>query len=198
MFNIDGSENPIKLAQEWLQEARKTEINDPNAMALSTASSDGIPDVRMVLCKDISDEGFQFFTNLNSAKGQQLKNNANVALCFHWKSLERQIRVRGSVKQVSDDIADAYFNTRHPQSRRGAIASLQSQPLDSRQSLIDAVEAVKKEYPDDHNIPRPEHWSGFNVAPHEIEFWQAGDNRLHDRFLFKKIDNRWVMNRLYP
>jgi len=198
MFDLENNIDPIQLSQKWLKDAAKTEVNDANAMALGTSSLDGMPDVRIVLCKDISETGFRFFTNLNSTKGQQLASNPNVALCFHWKTLERQIRVRGTIEQVSDDIADAYFETRHPVSRRGAIASNQSHPLDSREALINAVEAVKQQYPDDNNIPRPHNWSGFNVTPHEIEFWSAGDNRLHDRILFKKTDDQWASQRLYP
>ncbi len=198
MLELKNIGDPIASAQKWLVEASKTEPNDPNAVALATSTADGTPDVRMVLCKDISETGFRFFTNLNSAKAQQLLSNPRAALCFHWKSLERQIRVRGYVERVSDNIADEYFNTRHPQSRRGAIASQQSSPLDSRETLTKALEAVEAHYPDDGNIPRPDHWSGFTLIPREIEFWQAGDNRLHDRILFKSDGDTWISQRLYP
>jgi pyridoxamine 5'-phosphate oxidase len=167
-------------------------------MALATVDSDGMPDVRMVLLKGFDKTGFVFYTNLGSNKAKQLAANPNAALCFHWKSLRRQVRIRGTVTSVSDADADAYFASRARLSRIGAWASRQSQPLESRFALEKAVATVTARYPAGA-IPRPDHWSGFCLEPMSIEFWQDGAFRLHDRFICKKSDGEnWSPTRLYP
>ncbi|KAA5804557.1 pyridoxamine 5'-phosphate oxidase [Alkalicaulis satelles] len=191
--------DPFALFGEWLAEARKREPNDPNAMALATADAGGMPDVRMVLLKDVDARGFVFYTNTESAKGEQLAGNARAALCFHWKSLRRQVRVRGAVSPVSAEEADAYFDSRARDSRIGAWASAQSRPLESRFALEKAVAAHTAKY---HigPIPRPPHWSGYRIAPVRIEFWRDRAFRLHDRMVFERDreDTPWRVLRLYP
>ena len=191
--------DPIATATNWLAEATKTEPNDANAMALATVDTDGMHNVRMVLLKDISARGFVFYTNFNSAKGQEILDAGKAALCLHWKSSGRQIRVRGDVEQVTTEEADSYFKSRHPVSRLGAIASQQSQPLQDRASLVEAVAALEKQYGQD-DIPRPPHWSGFRILPTEIEVWENGDYRIHNRIRFTRasLDGPWRGQRLYP
>lgn len=198
MFEVFENTDPMTLFSEWLGDAISKEVNDPDAAALATVSRGGQPNVRMVLVRQADAKGFVFFTNSQSCKGIELAENRKAALCFHWKSLARQIRVRGSVEIVSDDISDSYFNSRHPVSRRGAIASKQSQPLANRATLETDVANITATYPDDEAIPRPDHWHGYRLIPQEIEFWQQGDNRLHDRFLFTCMSNGWSVKRLYP
>jgi pyridoxamine 5'-phosphate oxidase len=192
-------EDPFALFDEWLKEAEKTEPNDPNAMSAATVDETGMPDVRAVLLKGHDHRGFVFYTNFESAKGRQLLGQPKAALLFHWKSQRRQVRVRGPVSRVSDAEADAYFNTRHPQSRLGACASDQSRPLDSRATLEAKVAAMAERYKDGV-IPRPPHWSGFRVTPLAIEFWQDGAYRLHDRVCFERNAEGapWRRQRLYP
>ncbi len=195
--NLDGVD-PFDLFQDWLAKADGAEVNDHNAMALATVDSDGMPDVRMVLLKGFDKTGFVFYTNLGSNKARQLENNRNAALCFHWKSLRRQVRIRGSVTPVSDADADAYFASRARLSRIGAWASRQSQPLESRFALEKAVAAITARYPVGA-IPRPDHWSGFQLAPVSMEFWQEGAFRMHDRFIFRQqAGETWSATRLYP
>lgn len=190
--------NPLDLFQEWLSKAADSEVNDPTAMALATVDNDGLPDVRMVLLKGFDTTGFVFYTNLGSNKANQLAANPKAALCFHWKSLKRQVRIRGPVSAVSDTEADSYFESRPRLSRIGAWASRQSQPLESRFALEKAVAAVTARYPAG-TIPRPDHWSGFRLAPASFEFWQEGAFRLHDRFVCKPAgDGTWSSTRLYP
>jgi pyridoxamine 5'-phosphate oxidase len=189
--------DPIVLFTQWLGEATATEINDANGVALATVDQDGMPDVRMVLLKGFDERGFVFYTNYESAKGQQLLGSMKAALLFHWKSRRRQVRVRGPVEVVTDAEADAYFASRHRQSRLGAIASAQSRPLESRKSLEDAVLKLAERY-GDGDIPRPKHWSGFRIMPQSIEFWQDGAFRLHDRIVFARADGGWEKTRLYP
>ena len=177
-------ENPIELFGEWFKEAKKTEINDPNALALATVDKTGIPSVRMVLLKNYSDAGFVFYTNLNSKKSVDIKSNNNGSMCFHWKSLLRQIRIVGTLKQVDDQTADEYYNSRAYDSRIGAWASKQSSVLQNRDELLDALENYKKKYNDKDNVPRPSHWSGWNLTPSTIEFWLDGDNRIHERLKY--------------
>jgi len=197
--DIFTREDPFALFEDWLAAAKKKEINDPNAMALSTADADGFPDVRMVLLKDFSETGFVFYTNTESAKGMQLAENARAALCFHWKSLRRQVRVRGVVSAVSDEEADAYFRSRARDSRIGAWASRQSRPLESRFALEKAVAGYAAKF-NIGDIPRPEHWTGFRIAPLHMEFWRDRAFRLHDRLAFDRnsLDAPWTTTRLYP
>lgn len=194
-----GEIDPMELFPLWLEEARKSEINDPNAMAVASVDETGMPDLRMVLLNAYSPQGFVFFTNLESAKGRELLAHPKAALLFHWKGLRRQVRVRGPVEPVAASEADAYFATRPAQSRIGAHASDQSRPLDSRQTLLDRVEALTERF-GETDIARPEHWSGFRIRPLQIEFWQDGAFRLHDRVLFSRpaLDAAWSRTRLYP
>ena len=192
-------DDPIKLFGEWFEEAKKNEINDPNALALSTADKSGIPSVRMVLLKGFSDNGFVFYTNFNSKKSIELKENPNASLCFHWKSLLRQIRISGKISKVSDDEADKYYNTRSYGSKIGAWASNQSSILKNRNELYKSIEEYKKKYPNENNVPRPKHWSGWNLNPTEIEFWLDGKDRIHERLCYtKKNNNEWERNLLSP
>jgi pyridoxamine 5'-phosphate oxidase len=190
--------NPISLFQDWMAEARLAELNDSNAMSLATVDSDGMPDVRIVLLKDISDAGFSFFTNLQSMKGQQLIANPRAALCLHWKSLRRQVRIRGNISRVSDAEADTYFASRAAQSRISAIASDQSRPLPDRSVFEQRIAEVSEVYGDGPDIPRPEFWGGFRLAPSEIEFWQDQAFRMHDRLRYTRDGNGWTTTRLYP
>ncbi|HSK38635.1 MAG TPA: pyridoxamine 5'-phosphate oxidase [Arenibaculum sp.] len=194
---------PYDLFRRWLGEAERSEPNDPNAVALATADAAGVPSVRMVLLKGVDERGFVFYTNLESRKGEQLRANRNAALCFHWKSLRRQVRVEGAVEQVGDDEADVYFQTRPRGSQIGAWASRQSQPLEGRWELEKRVAEYTARYAIGH-IPRPPHWSGFRVLPKRIEFWQDRPFRLHDRIVHhaeRAADGsvlRWTTERLYP
>jgi pyridoxamine 5'-phosphate oxidase len=200
-----ATSDPFALFATWMADAEKSEPNDPNAMALSTVDPDGLPNVRMVLLKGVdeagrgSDRGFVFYTNLESAKGRELLSAKKAAVCFHWKSLRRQVRVRGTVATVSDEEADAYFQTRARGSRLGAWASAQSRPLESRFALEKAVAAATARYPVGE-IPRPPHWSGLRIVPVEIEFWHDRPFRLHDRFVFRRpaAGEPWQTTRLYP
>ena len=191
--------NPIDLFGYWFNEAKKTEINDPNALSLATVGKNGIPSVRMVLLKDFNEKGFVFYTNLNSRKGNEIKSNPNASMCFHWKSLLRQVRITGEISKVSDTDADKYYNSRSYGSRIGAWASNQSSILKSRDELLKSVEEFKKKYPNENNVPRPKHWSGWNLTPYEIEFWLDGKNRIHERLRYtKKNNNDWEKNLLNP
>ena len=192
-------EDPFELFEKWYVEAKKKEINDPNALALGTASKKGIPSVRMVLLKGFNKNGFVFYTNLNSQKGNELKENPNATMCFHWKSLLRQIRISGTLKQVDDKTANNYYNTRGYESRIGAWASKQSSVLKNRDELINSLENFKKKYNDKDNVPRPNHWSGWNLKPSSIEFWLDGDNRIHERLKYSLDENNnWIKNLLSP
>ncbi|QGX98112.1 pyridoxamine 5'-phosphate oxidase [Roseovarius faecimaris] len=195
---IFSGDDPFEIAQRWLDEAGESEVNDPNAMALSTVDADGLPNVRMVLLKAIEPDGFVFYTNYGSAKGQELEANARAAIVLHWKSLRRQVRVRGSVTRVGGAQADEYFASRSLKSRLGAIASRQSQPLESRTALMADVAKVTAKY--GINPPRPAHWGGFKLSPVEIEFWADGAFRLHDRFVWRRegAENTWEITRLHP
>lgn len=197
-LNLNETIDPFALFARWLSEAEEREPNDPNAMALATVDATGLPDVRMVLLKGHDERGFAFYTNLQSTKGAEVADTRKAALCFHWKSLRRQIRVRGAVEDVSQPEADAYFASRHPTSRRGAWASEQSRPLASRDVLEARLHDIEARFPDDNSIPRPPHWSGFRIVPQQIEFWQDGENRLHDRFRYTRKDVGWSVQRLYP
>ena len=191
--------DPIKLFEEWFNEAKKSEINDPNALALATADKLGFPSVRMVLLKDFNNKGFVFYTNFNSNKGNDLKENPKASLCFHWKSILRQIRIFGDVSKVSDKEADTYYNTRSYGSRIGAWASKQSSVLNNRDELYKSIEDYKKKYPDENNVPRPDYWSGWNLNPTSIEFWLDGKDRIHQRLKYtKKEDQSWDKFLLNP
>jgi pyridoxamine 5'-phosphate oxidase len=188
---------PFNLFGEWLADATKSEPNDPNALALATVDADGLPDVRMVLLKGFDQKGFVFYTNFESAKGREILGSMKAAMCFHWKSLRRQVRVRGPVEIVSDAEADAYYATRPRGSRIGAWASKQSRELESRFALEKAVAEYTARYPIG-DIPRPAHWSGFRIVPQQIEFWHDRPFRLHDRVLFTSTGDGWEKARLYP
>ena len=191
--------DPFELFEKWFDEAKKNEINDPNALALGTASKEKIPSVRMVLLKGFDKNGFVFYTNLKSQKGNELKDNPNATMCFHWKSLLRQIRVNGTLKLVDNKTADDYYRTRAYESRIGAWASKQSSVLKNRDELLNSLENFKKKYNDKDNVPRPDHWSGWNLKPSSIEFWLDGDNRIHERLRYTlKENNTWVKNLLSP
>ncbi len=194
---INSNKKPIELFEEWFDEAKKSEFNDPNAMNLATISSDGKPNSRIVLLKSYDDNGFVFYTNSKSKKGKAIKNNSSVALNFHWKSLQRQIRVEGDVSQISNSEADKYYNSRPHGSKIGAWASLQSEELDDRSTLIKRVEEFKKKF-SNNDVPRPSYWNGYLVKPNLIEFWQEMSFRLHDRVEFKKEKENWVSRKLYP
>ena len=192
-------DNPFELFQKWFEEAKKKEINDPNALALGTANKDGVPSVRMVLLKDFDKNGFIFYTNLNSQKGNEIKENPNATMCFHWKSLLRQIRIVGTLKQVDDKIADEYYNSRAYESRIGAWASKQSSDFKDRDELLKSLEDFKKKYNDKDKVPRPSYWSGWNLKPSSIEFWLDGDNRIHERLKYTLNEkNNWTKSLLSP
>jgi pyridoxamine 5'-phosphate oxidase len=190
--------DPSSLFSQWLTEAEAEETNDPTAMALATVDETGLPNVRMVLMKAVDATGFVFYTNFESAKGRELSSGGKAAACFHWKSLRRQVRIRGPVEQVAEAEADEYFASRGRASRIGAWASQQSRPLESRFALERAVAFYGAKY-GLGEIPRPQYWSGFRIVPAEIEFWRDGAFRLHDRIVFRpQADGGWKGTRLYP
>jgi pyridoxamine 5'-phosphate oxidase len=197
---LDPHQDPLALFADWLAQADKAELNDPNAMTLSTIDDSGAPDARIVLLKDLDDRGFTFFTNLRSAKAVELAGDRRAALTFHWKALHRQVRVRGLVEAVSDAEADAYFATRARVSRLGAWASDQSQTLDDPARLRMRLAEQEKRF-EGREPPRPPHWSGYRLLPMAIEFWRDGAFRLHDRLLFERAQvegGTWTARRLYP
>ena len=194
---IQPKKDPFLLFQEWFEEAKLKEQNDPNAMNLSTISKDLKPSSRIVLLKSFDQDGFVFYTNLQSTKGISLLSNSNASLTFHWKSLLKQIRIEGSAHQVTNKEADDYFNSRPMESRIGAWASNQSSELSDRQELIDKISLYKKKF-QQNSISRPPYWTGFRVEPNLIEFWKDMPFRLHDRIEYKKTDNKWISRRLYP
>lgn len=192
-----AGDDPFALAKAWLSDAEKAEVNDPNAIALATVDASGLPNVRMVLLKDIEDDAFVFYTNYGSQKAQEIAQSGNAAFVLHWKSLHRQIRVRGSVEKEDGPIADAYFQSRSLKSRLGAWASDQSAPLASRSALLAKVAKItlaKGSAPE-----RPPYWGGFRIRPVEMEFWADGEFRMHDRFRWTKTEtNSWDVQRLNP
>ena len=192
-------EDPIQLFNEWMEMAKKSEPNDPNAVALATSSKNNIPSVRMVLLKDFNENGFVFYTNLSSQKGNDLKENPNAAMCFHWKSLLRQIRIVGKISLVSNKVADEYYSSRAYESQIGAWASKQSQELKTRDELTKSIQDYKKKFDNEKNVPRPSHWSGWNLFPESIEFWLDGDNRIHERLKYTKNNSgNWTKSLLSP
>ncbi len=191
------ADEPFRLFAAWLEDATASEPNDPNAVALATVDEEGLPDVRMVLLKGFDEAGFVFYTNFESAKGREILSGMKAAMCFHWKSLRRQVRIRGPVEIVSDAEADAYYATRPRGSRIGAWASKQSRPLESRFALEKAVAEYTARYAIGE-IPRPPHWSGFRIMPKTIEFWHDRPFRLHDRVVFTRAASGWEKTRLYP
>jgi pyridoxamine 5'-phosphate oxidase len=193
---IDAAD-PVALFDQWLARAGETEPNDPNAMSLATVDGAGQPDVRIVLLKGLSDAGFAFYTNSQSAKGQQLGETPRAALCFHWKSQRRQVRVRGQVVEVGADGSDDYFQNRARGSRLSAWASQQSRPAADRDELVAAMAATEARF-EGGDVPRPPHWYGYRVVPDQIEFWQDGAFRLHDRLVFSRTKSGWEKTRLYP
>ena len=190
--------NPIKLFEEWFNKAKKTEINDPNAFAVGTLNKNGFPTVRMVLLKDFDKNGFVFYTNLNSDKSKAIRNTSKISMCFHWKSLQRQIRIVGVASKVSKKEADDYYNSRAYGSRIGAWASKQSSILKQRQDLYKSIEEFKKKFPNKKKIPRPKHWSGWRIKPKEIEFWLDGQNRIHERLKYIRLPKKWKKVLLSP
>jgi pyridoxamine 5'-phosphate oxidase len=193
---IEAAVDPVALFRVWMSEAEAAEPNDPNAVALATASADGAPSVRMVLVKGVDERGLSFYTNAESRKGVELRENPRAAMCFHWKSLERQVRVEGVVSELPGDEADYYFHSRSRGSQLGAAVSRQSQPLESREMLVKMVRELDSITPEE--VARPERWKGYVLRPERMEFWVNGADRLHDRFLFVRGEVGWVKMRLFP
>jgi pyridoxamine 5'-phosphate oxidase len=194
-----NTNDPIELFKIWMNKAKETEPNDPNALSLATTDSNGLPSVRIVLLKDFNENGFVFYTNLNSQKSLSLKKNPKAEMCFHWKSLLRQVRINGTVSEVLQKEADDYYDTRPYDSRIGAWASKQSEVLNSRKELIDSINRYKEKYNNEKNVPRPNHWSGWRLLPKEIEFWLNVENRIHERLkYFKDKNGKWNKFLLNP
>jgi len=191
-------DSPFELFKIWMSEAEKKEIKDPTALSLATVNSKGQPNVRMVLLKDLSSKGFVFYTNLNSQKSQDLKENPRAAMCFHWKSFNRQIRILGKVIQVGQEEANYYFNSRPYESRISAWASDQSNTMKDRSELLNKIEDYKKKYKKEKNIPRPPYWSGWCLMPLSIEFWLHRESRIHERLRYYKTAEGWEKEILYP
>tara|TARA_B100001121_G_scaffold292491_1_gene294190 strand:- start:1061 stop:1684 length:624 start_codon:yes stop_codon:yes gene_type:complete len=201
-FGLDicfmNEEDPFIVFKKWMSEAEKNEINDPNAVALATVNESNQPDVRMVLLKEFNNNGFVFFTNLNSKKGTDLKKVPKASMCFHWKSLLRQVRVSGDISLISKNDADMYFNSRPYLSKIGAWSSNQSKPMETRDAFLNKIEEYKNKFVDQNKVPRPEHWSGFLLSPNRIEFWKDVEGRLHQRLEYLKESDTWKRQILYP
>ena len=195
---IPNVSEPFALLETWMKEARANEPNDPSAMALATVDETGMPDVRIVLLRGVGPDGLKFYTNFESTKARQLLTSRKAALCVHWKSLRRQVRVRGRVERLDDADSDAYFARRTPQSRISAIASDQSRPLPDREVFLKRVAELSEIFGDSEDIPRPPNWGGFRVIPSEVEFWQDQAFRMHDRLRLKREGEGWASTRLYP
>ena len=196
--SFKDEDNPISLFKIWFDEAKKSELNDPNALSLATSDNMGVPSVRMVLLKSFDNNGFVFYTNLNSTKSKAIRDNPIVSMCFHWKSLLRQIRITGKASNVSDQEADEYYNSRSYGSRIGAWASKQSSILNNRKELEKEIEDYKSKFSSNDKVPRPSHWSGWRVNPSEIEFWLDGDDRIHERLKYIKDNKIWKKVLLNP
>jgi pyridoxamine 5'-phosphate oxidase len=195
-IDIETAVDPIALFVAWMKAAEESELNDASAVALATATRDGMPSVRMVLMKRVDERGFCFYTNAESQKGVELAENPRAAMCFHWKSLRRQVRISGSVSDLSDEEADDYFASRSRLSQLGAVASEQSRVLAGREVLEARVKELERAFPE--KIPRPAYWRGYLLRPELIEFWTNRDGRLHDRFLFSRTREGWRKERLFP
>ena len=195
-IDVESAGDPITVFGSWISDAETAELNDPNAVALATATREGVPSVRMVLMKRVDARGFCFYTNAESQKGSELSENPRAAMCFHWKSLRRQVRVSGSVAELPGEDADEYFHSRSRLSQLGATASEQSRVLASREALVERVKKLEREFPGE--IPRPDYWRGYVLRPVRIEFWKDGEGRLHDRFIFSKNEGSWRKERLFP
>jgi len=195
---FEDLENPIDLFKKWFSKAKESEISDPNALALATSDKKNQPSVRIVLLKGLTEKGFVFYTNFNSKKGIDLRNNQKASMCFYWKSLRRQVRISGEVEQVSDSEADEYYNSRPYENNIAAWASDQSQVLNNREDLVKKFKEFEKKYPKEKKVPRPPHWSGWRVTPSQIEFWLESDGRIHERLNYKKLSGKWVKELLYP
>lgn len=196
-MTIEPTSSPFALFDQWFEEARAAEPNDPNAVALASVAPDGMPSVRMVLLKEVDDRGFVFYTNYESRKGQEITASGKAALCFHWKSLRRQVRVTGAAVAVDAAEADAYFASRARGSQIGAWASLQSRPMAGKPELLKRVATYTTKF-GLSKVPRPPHWSGFRIVPDQIEFWRDGAFRLHDRLVYNSTDSGWSTETLYP
>ena len=190
--------DPIQLFKAWIEEAKKTEPNDPNAFSLATADKNGTPSVRIVLLKDFDKGGFTFYTNLDSPKSIHIEKNPKAEMCFYWKSLQRQVRVFGSIDKASDEVADKYFSSRGYESKISAWASEQSKVLRNRSDLLERIDGFKKTYSEKKNVPRPENWSGWILQPIMIEFWLKGSHRIHERLRYHKESNNWIKKLLNP
>ena len=193
---METAVDAIALFGAWMKDAEASEPNDPSAVALATATRDGMPSVRMVLMKQFDERGFCFYTNSESQKGLELAENPCAAMCFHWKSLRRQVRISGTVTELSATEADEYFHGRPRMSQLGAVASQQSRVLASRALLVARVKELEEEFPGE--IPRPDYWRGYLLRPERVEFWKSGEGRLHDRFLFSRSGDGWRKERLFP
>ena len=191
-------DNPILLFKDWFDEAKKSENNDPNAAALGTINKNSYPTVRMVLLKDFNNDGFVFYTNLNSDKSKAIIDSPKISMCFHWKSLLRQVRILGLASKVTDNEADEYFNSRKYDSRIGAWASDQSSVLEKREDLFKSIKKYQEKFPEPNKVPRPKFWSGWKLKPLEIEFWFNGENRLHERLKYIKKKDSWEKVLLSP
>lgn len=195
-IDMETADDPIVLFVAWMKAAEESELNDASAMALATATRDGVPSVRMVLMKRVDERGFCFYTNAESQKGVELAENPRASMCFHWKSLRRQVRISGDVSELSAEEADDYFQSRPRLSQLAAVASQQSRVLAGREVLEDRVTELERVFPG--KIPRPVYWRGYLLRPERIEFWKSGEGRMHDRFLFSKSGEEWRKERLYP
>jgi pyridoxamine 5'-phosphate oxidase len=195
-IDVESAVDPIALFVAWMKAAEESELNDASATALATATRDGVPSVRMVLMKRVDERGFCFYTNAESQKGVELAENPQAAMCFHWKALLRQVRISGSVSELSAEEADDYFASRSRLSQLGAVASQQSRVLGGREILEARVKELERTFPE--KIPRPAYWRGYLLRPERIEFWKSGEGRMHERFLFSKSGDGWRKERLYP
>ena len=195
---FEDSANPIDLFKKWFAAAEKSEINDPNAFSLGTATSDGRPSVRMVLLKGLSNDGFVFYSNFNSRKGNDLKKNPKASMCFYWENLKRQVCITGEVSVINSKEADEYYNSRPYESRIGSWASSQSDVMKNRDEFIKKIKEFKTKYPDKNKVPRPSYWSGWRLKPEQIEFWLKIENRSHQRLNYRNDNGKWNKEILYP